>query len=235
MIVQDKLLMKFCNQVPKSIRPRERLRLYGVKALSNQELLSVLLRTGSKKEHVMEVALHLLNQFENLHELKEATVEELQKINGIGEVKALEMKAAIELGCRIAGSNQLKLGKVSSSKQIAKSMMYELKDLKQEHLIALYLNVKNELLKKETIYIGSLNQIIAHPREIFKGAVRCSAAQIILVHNHPSGNPTPSANDILFTRRIFSCGKMMGIELLDHLIVGPKSYISLKERGECEE
>lgn len=217
------------TKFPKTGRPRERLIIYGEKVLSNQELLAILLRTGSKTQNVMELSTQVLKYFDGLYQLKNATVEELQRVKGIGLVKSLELKAAFELGMRLAYAEQLKYGKVSSSGEIAEIMMNELKNLDQEHLYAIYLNTKNEIIKKELVFKGSLNQSIAHPREIFKGAVRCSAAKIILVHNHPSGNPEASKMDIQFTRRIANCGELMGIDLLDHLIIGHKSYQSLRD------
>ncbi len=211
--------------------PRERLEKYGEKALSYQELLAIILRTGYKEKHVMELSLHILYYFDSLFDLKMAPLEELQKIKGIGRVKAIEIKAAIELGLRLAKATQIKYGKITSSKEIGALMLEELGELKQEHLVAVYLNTKNEVLKKETIFIGSLNQSIAHPREIFKGAVKYSAARIILAHNHPSGNPTPSRNDKIFTKRIMECGDLMGIDVLDHFVIGENEYISLREVG----
>ena len=160
-----------------------------------------------------------------------ASLEELMTINGIGEAKAIEIKACIELGLRLAHSTQLKSGVITSTKTAGALLMQEMRDLQQEHVIALYLNTKNEIIKKKTIFIGSLNSSVAHPREIFREAVRFSAARIILGHNHPSGNPEPSEADLVFTRRMVECGEMMGIELLDHFIIGDQIYISLKEYG----
>lgn len=215
--------------MPVANRPRERLIHYGEGALSDQELLAIILRTGFKEKNVMHLSLQFLNHFGSLYELKVASLEELQEIKGVGLVKAVEIKAVIELGMRLAKANQVKLGRVTSSMEIGQMMIEELKDLRQEHLMALYLNTKNEMIKKETLFIGSLNQSIAHPREIFRSAVKYSAARIILVHNHPSGDTYPSKNDIEFTKRVVECGELMGIELLDHLIIGHQSYCSLKE------
>lgn len=230
-MLRIKLEKSFIREMPNDCLPRERLEKLGETALSNQELLAILLRTGSKTSHVMEVAAKCLNYFPHLYYLKSATLEELMEIKGIGRIKAIELRAAIEFGYRIQQSTQLKLGKVFSSYQIAQQLIDELQDLQQEHLVCLYLNTKNEIIKQETIFKGGLNQSIAHPREIFKSAVKYSAAQLILAHNHPSGNPTPSQNDLSFTKRMFECGKMMGIELLDHIIIGHKTYISLREEN----
>ncbi|WP_375179417.1 RadC family protein [Enterococcus rotai] len=217
--------------MPEDCLPRERLEVVGEKALSNQELLAILLRTGSKNTNVMEVASKFLNYFNHLYELKNATLTEMMEIKGIGRIKAIELRAAIEFGYRIQQSTQLKLGKVSSSYQIAQNLIYELQDFQQEHLVCLYLNTKNEVIKQETVFKGSLNQSVAHPREIFRSAVKYSAARLILAHNHPSGNPTPSESDIHFTQRMQKCGKMMGIEVLDHIIIGAQVYISMREEN----
>ncbi|WYJ97318.1 DNA repair protein RadC [Enterococcus sp. DIV0212c] len=228
MIKEEKL---FIREMPEDCLPRERLEVVGEKALSNQELLAILLRTGSKNTNVMEVASKFLNYFNHLYELKNATLTEMMEIKGIGRIKAIELRAAIEFGYRIQQSTQMKLGKVSSSYQIAQNLMYELQDFQQEHLVCLYLNTKNEVIKQETVFKGSLNQSVAHPREIFRSAVKYSAARLILAHNHPSGNPTPSESDIHFTQRMQECGKMMGIEVLDHIIIGEQVYISMREEN----
>ncbi|MBO0422764.1 hypothetical protein BCR22_11290 [Enterococcus plantarum] len=217
--------------MPEDCLPRERLEVVGEKALSNQELLAILLRTGSKNMNVMKVASNFLNYFNHLFELKNATLTEMMEIKGIGRVKAIELRAAIEFGYRIQQSTQMKFGKVSSSYQIAQNLIYELQDFQQEHLVCLYLNTKNEVIKQETVFKGSLNQSVAHPREVFRSAVKCSAARLILAHNHPSGNPTPSESDIHFTQRMQECGKMMGIEVLDHIIIGEQVYISMREEN----
>lgn len=228
MLKEEKL---FIREMPEDCLPRERLEEVGEKALSNQELLAILLRTGSKNTHVMEVASKFLNYFSHLYELKNATLTEMMEVKGVGRIKAIELRAAIEFGYRIQQSTQLKLGKVSSSYQIAQNLMNELQDFQQEHLVCLYLNTKNEVIKQETVFKGSLNQSVAHPREVFRSAVKYSAARLILAHNHPSGNPTPSESDISFTRRMQKCGKMMGIEVLDHIIIGQQVYISMREEN----
>lgn len=225
---KKKVLIRY---LPEDCLPRERLEEVGEKALSTQELLAILLRTGTKNTHVMSVASAFLTHFQQLHELKTATLTEMMAIKGIGRIKAIELRAAIELGYRIHQSTQMKLGKVSSSYQLAQILMNDMQDFIQEHLVCLYLNTKNEVIKQETIFIGSLNQSIAHPREIFRSAVKYSAARLVIAHNHPSGNPTPSENDIYFTRRMIKCGEMMGIDVLDHIIVGQQVYTSMREEN----
>ena len=209
-------------EVPLSAMPRERLERYGAKVLETHELLAILLRTGSKDLNVLQLSIVVLNTFEDLHSLKMASLDELMHINGIGRTKAIELKAAIELGARL---------NITSSKMAGQWIVEELKDAYQEHLVALYLNTKNEVIKKKMIFIGGLNSAVAHPREIFREAVRYSAARVIIGHNHPSGNPEPSQADIDFTKRLMDCGELMGIELLDHFIVGGEHFISLKEIG----
>lgn len=218
-------------EMPVQSRPRERLEQYGEKALSNHELLAILLRTGVKGTNVISVALNILNTFDDLYYLKHVSLEELIMISGVGKTKAIELKAAIELGIRIAQAPQIKTGQITSSRQIGEMMSAEMGDLQQEHVIVLFLNTKNEIIKKETIFKGGLSSSVAHPREIFKGAVRYSAAKIVVVHNHPSGCPNPSEADIVFTKRVAECGDLMGVELLDHIIVGQNDYASLKELG----
>ena len=175
--------------------------------------------------------MNLLRTFEDLFYLKHVTLEEFMTIPGIGQTKAIELKAAIELGTRISKASQIKTGQITSSKHVGELLMEEMRGMQQEIVVALYLNTKNEIIKKEEVFKGSLNSSVAHPREIFKGAVRYSAARLIVGHNHPSGNPEPSDADIQFTKRLAECGELMGIDLLDHIIAGENSYISLKEWG----
>lgn len=219
------------KETPLNGRPRERLVQYGEKALADHELIAILLRTGTRKQDVLTVSLNLLQTFEDLFYLKNVTLEEFMTIPGIGQTKAVELKAAIELGMRISRASQIKTGQITSSKNVGELLMEEMRGMQQEIVVALYLNTKNEIIKKEEVFKGSLNSSVAHPREIFKGAVRYSAARLIVGHNHPSGNPEPSDADIQFTKRLAECGELMGIELLDHVIAGENSYISLKEWG----
>lgn len=219
----------FIQEVPSQIRPRERLLYFGEKAISDQELLAILLRTGSKDENVLQLSIKLLQAFETLQGLSQASIEELQNIKGIGFVKAIELKAMIELGLRIAMSSVPKFGKITSTQDVGEWLMREMGKLHQEHLTALFLNTKNEIIRRKDIFIGTVNSSVAHPREIFKEAVKYPTARIIIGHNHPSGNPEPSQADLIFTQRMIECGELMGIELLDHLIIGEDNYISLRE------
>lgn len=217
------------QDIPQSERPRERLIQYGAKSLTNYELLAIILRTGTKQESVYQLALRVLNHFTSLNELKQASLQELDQIKGIGLIKAIEMQAAFELGSRIHMSSLPRYGVILSSREAGQWMVEEMADLQQEHLIVLCLNSKNEVIKKQTIFMGSVNSSVAHPREIFKEAVKYPTARLIIAHNHPSGNPDPSQADLLFTQRMIQCGQMMGIDLLDHLIIGTDHFISLRE------
>lgn len=219
------------QELPESSWPRERLLEVGEKYLTNQELLAIILRSGYKNQNVMDLAATILREIPDLYHLKQTSLTELMAFKGIGQAKAIEIKAAMEFGCRIQRAQQPKLGKAHSSFALGQLLINELKDMQQEHLVALFLNTKNEIIQQKTIFIGSLNQSIAHPREIFHQAVRLSAAKIVLGHNHPSGNPQPSQNDLAFTKRIRECGELMGIEILDHLIVGGVNYFSLREEN----
>ncbi|MBO0462362.1 MULTISPECIES: RadC family protein [Enterococcus] len=222
------------HTVPSTSLPRERMEIYGEDALSDQELLAILLRTGQHPYNVLEIAGTLLKKFGGLALLRQATLAELEAVRGIGRVKALEIKALIELGRRIQVDQLRQTKTVHASYALAKELILELKDQKQEHLVCIYLDTKNQILLKKTLFIGSLDQTIAHPREVFHYAVRYSAARLVIAHNHPSGNVLPSKQDMRLTRRIQECGEMMGIEVLDHLIIGRKQYFSLREEGLME-
>ncbi|MEF7494254.1 DNA repair protein RadC [Lysinibacillus sphaericus] len=212
-------------------RPRERLMRQGAESLSNQELIAILLRTGTKEESVLVLANRVLTVFERLHYLKHATIEEMVAIKGIGEVKAIQLLAAIELGRRLAQKQDDEKFTIRSPQDAAAYLMPDMTSLNQEHFVVLFLNIKNQIIHRQTIFIGSLNASIVHPREIFREAVKRSAASIICAHNHPSGVPTPSEEDIEVTKRIEEAGYIMGIELIDHVIIGDHQFISLKEKG----
>ncbi|WP_286197829.1 DNA repair protein RadC [Bacillus sp. ISL-34] len=216
---------------PKEERPRERFLQDGPQSLSNQDLLALLLRTGSREESVLQLSGRLINSFKGLRLLKEASVEELTVIKGIGEAKAIQILASVELGRRINNLNDQDRYVIRSPEDGANYCMEEMRFLSQEHFVCLYLNTKNQVLQKTTVFIGSLNASIVHPREVFKEAFKRSAASIICLHNHPSGDPSPSREDIEVTKRLVECGKIIGIEVLDHIIIGEHKYVSLKEKG----
>ena len=216
---------------PKNERPRERFIHHGAESLSNHELIALMLRTGTKDESVLQLANRLLTQFEGLRLLKDASLNEITSIKGIGMAKAVQLLASVELGRRISNLNYDDRYVIRSPEDGAKYVMNDMRFLTQEHFVALYLNTKNQVLQKQTVFIGSLNASIVHPREVYKEALRYSAAAIICMHNHPSGDPSPSREDIEVTKRLAECGKIIGIELLDHLIIGENKFVSLKEKG----
>ncbi|BDG46305.1 MULTISPECIES: DNA repair protein RadC [Parageobacillus] len=219
------------RDVPKDDRPRERLLSAGPESLADHELLAILLRTGTKEESVLQLAHRLLQHFEGLRLLKDASIEEITSIKGIGTTKAIQILAAIELGRRIHRLGYNDRYVIRSPEDGAKYVMEDMRFLSQEHFVAIYLNTKNQVIYRKTIFIGSLNASIVHPREVFKEAIKRSAASIICAHNHPSGDPTPSREDIDVTKRLAECGRIIGIELLDHLIIGDQKFVSLKEKG----
>ena len=216
---------------PQDERPRERFIQFGPQSLSNHELIALMLRTGTKEESVLQLSNRLLTHFEGLRLLKDASLVEMTEIKGIGTAKAIQVLAAVEIGRRIGNLVHEERYVIRSPEDGAKLLMNDMRFLSQEHFVCLYLNTKNQVLHKQTIFIGSLNASIVHPREVFKEAFRRSAASIICLHNHPSGDPTPSREDIDVTKRLAECGKIIGIELLDHLIIGENKYVSLKEKG----
>ncbi|ATP41275.1 hypothetical protein CSE16_15095 [Solibacillus sp. R5-41] len=219
------------RDVHEADRPRERLIRQGAKSLSNQELIAILLGTGTKNESVLAVANRVLLNFEKLHNLKHATLEEMKDIKGIGEAKAVLLLASIELGRRLASKELEERYTIRSPEDAASYLMQDMTSLQQEHFVCLFLNVKNQVLHKQTIFVGSLNASIVHPREIFREAVKRSAAAIICSHNHPSGVPTPSPEDIEVTNRLHEAGQIIGVDLLDHIIIGDHQFISMKEKG----
>lgn len=224
----DRIMMK---DVPQEDRPRERLLRFGRQALSDRELVAIILGSGSRNESVLELSGRLLSHFEGFELLREASVEELKKIKGIGSAKAVLLLACIEFGSRVAGRHHENRYTVRSPEDGANFVMEEMRTLNQEHFVVVFLNTKNQVLHKSTIFIGSLNASIVHPREVFKEAVRRSAASMICFHNHPSGDPSPSQEDIDVTKRLVSCGKMIGVDVLDHIVIGDRKFISLKQKG----
>ena len=213
-----------------SLLPRERLAKEGVEALSNQELLAILLRTGTRQASVFEIAQKVLSNLSSLTDLKKMTLQELQSLSGIGRVKAIELQAMIELGHRIHKYETLEMESILSSQKLAKKMQQELGHKKQEHLVALYLNTQNQIIHQQTIFIGSATRSIAEPREILHYAIKHMATSLILVHNHPSGAVVPSRNDDHVTKLVKDACDLMGIVLLDHLIVSHSSYFSYREK-----
>ncbi|SDD24183.1 DNA repair protein RadC [Paenibacillus sp. UNCCL117] len=219
------------RDVPNEDRPRERMMQHGAEALSNAELLAILLRTGTIAESAVRLAERLLRESGGLRKLADVSIEQLTEIKGIGAAKALQIKAGIELGRRMARSAMNDAVTIRSPQDAAALLMEDMRYLQKEHFVCLFLNTKNHVIGQETLSMGSLNASIVHPREVFRAAIKRSSASIVCAHNHPSGDPTPSPEDIQLTQRLVEAGEIVGIEVLDHLIIGDRRFVSLKELG----
>lgn len=216
------------KDIPYNERPRERLKQVGEENLSDKELLAIILKTGTKDKNVTELAIDILKNYK-LSELKDISINKLTKIKGIGEVKAIELLATIELGKRIFVKAESAISSLSNPKEIWKNTKYLFESKKQEHLYALYFDNKQKLINYKLLFIGTVNQSIVHPREVFKEAYRLSASSIICIHNHPSNDITPSNADITFTKNLVKIGLIQGIPIIDHIIVGDTNYYSFYE------
>ncbi|MBH5317158.1 DNA repair protein RadC [Paenibacillus sp. GSMTC-2017] len=219
------------RDVPHEERPRERMMRYGAEALSHAELLAILLRTGTQRQSAIHLAGSVLKQCGNLRNLMDMSMDELTSIRGIGPAKAIQLRAGIELGRRITKSRLGDVVTVRKPQDAADYVMEDLRYLKKEHFVCLFLNTKNHIIARETLSMGTLNSSLVHPREVFRAAIKCSSASIICAHNHPSGDPTPSPEDISLTKRLAEAGQLVGIEVLDHLVIGDGRFVSLKEQG----
>ena len=219
------------KDIPLNERPRERLVKYGVKNISNEELISIILKTGTKEKSVKELSNMILSKYSDISNLKELEIQDIMKIKGIGKVKAIELIASIELGRRVYIDKNIDELKIKGSIDVYDYFNDLLKDKKQEHFYAVYLDNKKKVITKRLLYIGTINGSVAHPREIFKTAYLVSASFIICVHNHPSGDPTPSNEDIVFTNKLIEIGKLNNIPVLDHIVIGRNCYYSFFEEG----
>ncbi|MEW5899118.1 MAG: DNA repair protein RadC [Bacillota bacterium] len=217
--------------MPADLRPRERLLREGAQSLTDPELLAILLRTGTATSTALELAAVVLTHFNGLRGLVQASVEELSEIKGVGPAKAAQIKAALELGKRVATNAPERRAVIKTPEDAAGLVMEEMRHLDREHFRALLLNAKNQVIGQEVISIGTLNSSTVHPRELFKNAIKRSAAAIVLIHNHPSGDPSPSREDIEVTRRLIEVGHLIGIEILDHLIIGDNKFNSFRAKG----
>lgn len=220
------------RELPQGERPRERLKAYGAKHLSNSELIAILLRTGMQGENVLSMASRILSQLEGLSGLGRSTFAELCSLRGLSEAKVCQLLASLELGRRFVSLSPEERVTINSPRDVANLVMGEMAALDQEHLKVLMLNTKNEVLSTQEIYVGNVNSSVVRPAEVIRPAVRDNAPSIIVVHNHPSGDPTPSREDIAITQELVAAGKLLGVEVLDHVVIGSGSrFVSLNEKG----
>ena len=221
------------KDIPEKERPRERALEYGIENISNIELLSIILKTGTKGINVKELSTSLLKKYD-LKDFNELSINKLKGIKGIGEIKALELIASIELGKRINIKGNKTLKKLISPEAIYQNMKYLFFNKKQELFYALYFNNNQELIGKKLLFMGTVNQSITHPREIFKEAYRLSASKIVCMHNHPSNNLEPSKADVYFTNQLVKIGQIQGISVIDHIIVGDYNYYSFYDNNKMK-
>jgi len=219
------------KDLPAQERPRERLARLGETALSTTELLAIILRTGVGGESALDMARRLLYAYDGLPGLARASFSELRAERGLGNAKTAQLKAALELGRRMLLATPEERLIVRSPSDVAQLLMAEMSHLEQEHFRVLYLDTRNRLLGSETVYIGSLNASHIRVAEIFRDAVKRNCAAVIVAHNHPSGDPSPSHEDVAVTRQLIAAGDLLGVELLDHLVIGQQRFVSLRERG----
>jgi DNA repair protein RadC len=219
------------REIPTSERPRERLAMRGAPSLKTAELLAILFRTGTRHLNAVDLAEKLLSKFGSLRAMARASTKELQATEGIGFAKAVEIQAAFELGQRLAAEDSQENPVIKSARDVARLMAPEMQSLDREHFKILLLNTKNHVIQTHTVSVGSLNASVVHPRECFRPAIAAQAASIILVHNHPSGDVEPSAEDKSLTRRLTAAGDIVGIKVLDHVIIAGNKHLSLMEEG----
>ncbi|OPJ63750.1 RadC family protein [Clostridium oryzae] len=217
--------------LPESERPRERALKYGAEALSNAELLALILRSGTSGENILNLCNRILKECGGLNNLLNYSAEEYMKLKGVKEAKASQLLAIAEISKRFMTYKSGEEYKICSPKNAADLLMNTMRYQKKEMLKVILLNTKNIVIRVLDISVGTVNSSIVHPREVFKEAIKHSSTSIIICHNHPSGDPSPSSEDLSITTRLKECGKLIGIELLDHIIIGNGDYISLKEKG----
>ena len=217
------------KDLKKEDRPRERFERLGVKALADYEIMAIIIGSGGKNNSVLEMAINVINQID-LKDFEHITIRELEKIKGIGHITAMRIMASLELARRVRNQG-LSKNKILYSKDVYNLLKEDVEGYEQEHFIAIYLDAKCQVISQKTIFIGTTNMTITHPREVFKHAVRESANAIIIVHNHPSGCSKPSLSDIDFTKKVFRLGQEMQIELIDHISIGRGEFYSMKEHN----
>ena len=219
------------KEIPQDERPRERLLCYGVEQLSNEELLAILLKTGTRDMSAKVLASYLLKEIGNISELQHTSYQVLAQMKGIGRAKACTLLAAVELGKRVLQKKSILYQKFTDAYQVASYYQDKIGYFKQEYFICIYLDVSKKLIHEKVLFIGTLNRSLVHPREVFKEAYQVSASSIICVHNHPSGEVLPSKEDVLFTSQLVKVGKILGIEVIDHIIIGEDKYYSFFENN----
>ena len=217
------------KDLPLEERPREKLIKYGPGVLTNAELLAIILGNGSKRENVLELSKNLLKE-NNLKSLSRKRVNALMRIFGVGQSKSCQIVSCFELGRRLASFKNPRSNSINNVGDVVKLFSPDMSSLKKEHFKGIFLDSRKRIIKDETIFIGSLNASIIHPREIFQAAFEEGAAAIILLHNHPSGDPKPSDDDIEITKQLVKAGEILGIEVFDHIIIGHNRYFSFKEK-----
>jgi DNA repair protein RadC len=222
--------LRIC-EMPNHERPRERLRDYGPEALSDAELLAILLRVGVSGVNVVQLSQQMLIEFDGWRGLQAASFAYLQKRHGMGEAKAAQLKAALEIGRRLAMLSFGERFQIASPADVAKLLQVEMAHLDQEHLRVICMDTKNRVMKIQTVYVGTVDSAGLRVGEVFKEAIRLNSPAIIMCHNHPSGDPAPSQEDVAVTRQIVDAGKLLDVDVLDHLIIGHGRYVSLRERG----
>lgn len=219
------------HDLPKAERPRERLQRFGAETLSAQELLALILGRGIRGESVMVTAQRLLSRFGNIKEISNASIEELSSIKGIGIAKAAQIKACFELGKRQDLEPEIKDFDIKNPENIVQLLRSSIKDKAKEHFKLILLNTRNKIIGISTVSIGTLNSNLVHPREVFREAISHSAASVVFAHNHPSGDSEPSEDDLTITKRLTEAGKILGIEVVDHIIITKNGFFSFKEKG----
>ena len=220
------------KDLPQEERPRERLEHYGAENLSKAELIAILLRSGVRGESVLQLAQRLLVKYGDLAGLERASFAELEQEKGLGPAKVTQLKAALELGKRLQKEQVWDRTQIRSPKDVANLLMLDMGLLEQEHLRVLLLDTRNRLLATHNLYVGNLNSSVVRVGEIFREAIKANSAAIIVAHNHPSGDPTPSSQDVAVTEQIVRAGQLLNIDVLDHLIICRNRFVSLKERGQ---
>lgn len=214
------------KDLPELEKPREKFKTSGLKQLSDADLLAIILRTGTNHCSVRDLAIKILLEMDGIENLTFSSLETLSKIKGIGEVKAITLLAAVELGKRASNYSTKKSSRINNAYHLYQLLEADLKNLTQEHFLAIFLNSKNEIIHQKTIFIGSANKSTVHPRDIYREAIKYSAVKLMVAHNHPSGDPTPSKEDIKFTSILAEAGKLLQIPLIDHIIIGQGTYYS---------